>query len=130
MASKTATEIESLRPEAAFRAFLESGELRLQQCSNCIKFIYYPRSVCPYCHSNAFQWRACSGGGVVYSVTVVPQKPERGGDYNVALIDLDEGVRVLSRIDDIAPADIAIGMAVKAKIDRYQDAPILAFTPA
>jgi uncharacterized OB-fold protein len=46
----------------------------------------------------------------------VRRKPEAGGDYNVALIDLDEGVRMMSRVDGIPPEEVRIGMQVRAKV--------------
>lgn len=57
-----------------------------------------------------------SGQGTVYSTTVVRRKAEAGGDYNVALIDLKEGVRMMSRVEGISPEAVAIGMPVQATI--------------
>ena len=56
------------------------------------------------------------GMGTVYSTTVNRRSPEKGGTFNLCLIDLDEGVRMLSRVVDMAPEDVAIGMKVKARI--------------
>ncbi|MEI7949463.1 MAG: OB-fold domain-containing protein [Gammaproteobacteria bacterium] len=53
---------------------------------------------------------------MVYSTSVVRQKPEKGGDYNVALIELDEGPRMLSRVMDLDPDKVKIGMKVSAHI--------------
>jgi DUF35 OB-fold domain, acyl-CoA-associated len=61
-------------------------------------------------------WIEPSGQGTVYSTTVVRRKPEAGGDYNVALIDLAEGVRLMSRVDDVAPDQVRIGMPVRAQV--------------
>ena len=44
------------------------------------------------------------------------QKPEKGGDYNVALVELEEGPRMMSRVVDVDPAKVTIGMAVSAHI--------------
>jgi uncharacterized OB-fold protein len=52
----------------------------------------------------------------VYSTSVIRQKPEKGGDYNVALIQLEEGPRLLSRVMDVEPDKVTIGMAVSAHI--------------
>ena len=78
-------------PGAAFEAFLKAGEFRLQHCSACRRQIYFPRTVCNYCGSDNLQWLPASGRGIVYSTTVVRQRPDRGGDYNVAIIELLEG---------------------------------------
>ena len=53
---------------------------------------------------------------IVYSASVVRRKADAGGDYNVALIDLDEGVRLMSRVEGIPAAEVRIGMRVKAKV--------------
>ena len=58
---------------------------------------------------------AC-GSGEVYALTVIPRKPERGGTYNIALVELEEGPRMMTRIVGIDPEAIQIGMRVKAKI--------------
>jgi len=52
----------------------------------------------------------------VYAVTTVRRKPEAGGDYNVSLIDLDEGVRLMSRVDDLPPQAVRIGQRVTARV--------------
>ena len=70
-----------------------------------------------------------TGNGTVYSTTVVHRKPERGGDYNIALVDLAEGVRMMSRIDGIAPAEVSIGMPVAAYVGDVDGAPGVLFKP-
>jgi len=87
--------------------------------------------VCPHCGAGEAKlaWQKPSGLGTVYSTTVVRRKPDAGGDYNVALIDLAEGVRLMSRVEGIAPADVRIGMTVRAKIVTQDDGPLVVFTP-
>jgi hypothetical protein len=58
------------------------------------------------------------------------RKPEDGGDYNVSIIRLDEGVQMMSRVDKVAPADVAIGMRVRALVCLEHDKPLLVFEPA
>ena len=57
------------------------------------------------------------------------QKPPTPS-YNVALIDLAEGVRLMSRVEGVAPEDVRIGMPVQAKIVRDNERPLLVFVPA
>ncbi len=103
----------------------------LQQCDDCKKYVFYPRVLCPHCGSPKLAWQPASGQGTVYSTTVVRRKPEQGGDYNVALVDLHEGPRMMSRVDGISPHEVAIGMAVRAKIiDEPKKGKLLVFTPA
>ena len=92
-------------------------------------YFFYPRIAAPGTGSTALDWVEASGKGMVYTTTVVRQRPEKGPDYNVALIDLAEGPRLMSRVVDIDPAEVSIGMKVKARIDTENDEPILVFTP-
>jgi Predicted nucleic-acid-binding protein containing a Zn-ribbon len=68
-----------------------------------------------------------SGLGTVYSTTIVRRKAEDGGDYNVALIDLKEGVRMMSRVEGISPEAVAIGMSVQARIIDDQGGKLVVF---
>lgn len=114
-----------------WRRALEQGQFLIQRCAACGHAIFYPRMVCPHCGAGEDQlnWQSPSGLGAVYSTTVVRRKPEAGGDYNVALIDLAEGVRLMSRVEGIPPADVRIGMAVRAKIVTRDEGPLVVFTP-
>ena len=55
------------------------------------------------------------------------RKPDSGGDYNVAMIELKEGPRLMSRVVDVPPAEVAIGMTVRAGIDQTANGPLLVF---
>ena len=103
-------------PDAQFAAYLERGELALQSCEACGRQVFPPRVACPHCGSDRLAFRAVSGRGTVYSTTVVRRKPEEGGDYNLALVDLEEGARLMSRVEGIAPQLVAIGQQVTARI--------------
>jgi len=107
---------------------LAQGQFLIQRCEACARAVFYPRMICPHCGSDQLAWQAPSGRGTVYSTTVVRRKPEAGGDYNVALVDLEEGVRLMSRVDGIAPADVHIGMPVQAKVLVGDNAGLLVFT--
>jgi uncharacterized OB-fold protein len=65
----------------------------------------------------------------VYSTTVIRQKPPTP-NYNLALIDLAEGPRMMSRVEGVAPEQVRIGMAVWAKVVREGEQPLLVFEPA
>ena len=80
--------------------------------------------------ATALDWVEASGDGVVYSTTVVRRRPERGGDHNVALIDLAEGVRMMSRVEGPAPEAVRIGMAVRAYVGTIDGRPAVLFRPA
>lgn len=113
----------------AWQAALERGTFQLQCCRDCGRHVFYPRLVCPHCASIALDWQPASGNGTVYSTTVVARKPEQGGPYNVALVDLQEGVRMMSRVDGLPPQDVAIGQHVTAFIGRIDGKSAVLFRP-
>jgi uncharacterized protein len=102
----------------------------LQRCRLDGKFLFYPRVLCPHCGSKDLEWAEASGEGTVYSTTVVRREPEAGGDYNVVLVDLSDGPRMMSRIEEIAPEAVRIGMPVRARIVRDGERPLVIFTPS
>ena len=113
-------------PEKIYQDKLAQGIFEIQRCAACAKHVFYPRVVCPHCGNERLEWTAPSGRGTVYSSTVIRRKPADGGDYNVALVDLAEGPRMMSRIVAIAPDAVRIGMAVKARVAEG----VVEFTPA
>ncbi len=116
-----------LGPEAAYRLALRDGRFVLQYCRSCSRCVFYPRVACPHCGSVVLEPRAAGGTGTVYSSTTVRRKPEAGGDYNVALIDLTEGVRMMSRVVGIGPGEVRIGMPVRAKLTEVDGEPVVVF---
>jgi uncharacterized OB-fold protein len=93
---------------------LQKHELWIQYCSICHQHIFYPRSICPHCFSEDLVWKQSSGCGTIYSYTVVhtgfgPFADE--APYVVALVTLDEGVRMMTRIVG-SSGDLGIGQKV------------------
>lgn len=117
-------------PSQAWQAALDQGRLTLQCCAACQRHVFYPRVLCPHCGKDALGWVPSAGRGTVYSVTVVARRAEQGGPYNVVLVDLDEGVRLMSRVEDCGLDDIRIGMRVQHDIARQGDEAVLVFRPA
>lgn len=117
-------------PDATYFRYLESGDWRIQKCSGCGSHVFQPRVMCPACAGEVFDWVAPSGEGTVYSTTVIRRRPDRGGDYNVALIDLKEGVRMMSRIEGMASDAVAIGMPVTARIADQDGGKVVVFDAA
>jgi uncharacterized protein len=103
-------------PTQHFQQALTQGKFLIQQCKDCGQYVFYPRLLCNHCGSSDMKWVEPTGRATVYSTSVVHQKPEKGGNYNVALIELEEGPRMLSRVMDLAPEKVKIGMAVSAHI--------------
>ncbi|WP_076867140.1 Zn-ribbon domain-containing OB-fold protein [Bradyrhizobium mercantei] len=107
---------ESQGVEAFHQLELNTGRFLIQRCTGCGKHVYYPREACPHCDSTSLDWISPKGGGTVYAVTTVRRKPAEGGDINVSLVDLDEGVRLMGRIDNLAPGAVSIGQRVNARV--------------
>jgi uncharacterized OB-fold protein len=93
------------------------GELLIQTCDSCGNNQFYPRAVCTTCGQTP-RWLQASGDGTVYTFTIVRQhgmSPFREEvPYVIAMIDLAEGPRLMSRITDCDVDDVHVGMAVKA----------------
>lgn len=114
-------------PLQTFEDNLARGEFRIQQCKDCGAHVFYPRYLCHHCGSSALKWVDVTGRGTVYATSVVRRKPEKGGDYNIALIDLEEGPRMMSRVIDVDPDEVTIGMAVSAHVGLIDDQPAVVF---
>lgn len=110
-----------LGPERIFAEALAQGRFTIQRCQECRAHLFYPRVLCPHCSSARLDWITPSGLGTVYSYTVVRKRAEHGGDYNVALIDLDEGPRMMSRVEGLAADAVRIGMRVKVDFAKQAD---------
>ena len=102
-------------PDVEFRAFLTEGRFMIQRSRSTGVHVFYPRAVAPRTGARDLEWVEASGRGVVYSTTVVRKKPPEPS-YNVALIDLAEGPRMMSRVEGVDPAAVVIGAAVMARI--------------
>ena len=120
-------------PEAQFRAFLAEGRLMLQRSRTTGRYVFFPRLAVPGSGERDLEWVEASGFGTVYATTVTRQRPNPDGssaDYNIALIDLDEGVRMMSRVEGLPPSEVRIGMRVKARIATIDGAAQVVFDPA
>jgi hypothetical protein len=114
-------------PEAEWRRALAEGRLLIQRGVDGAA-IFPPRLTSPGDSNSTSNWVEVSGLGTVYSVTVIsPRLPEP--PYNVVLVDLDEGVRMMSRVDGIDPHDVRIGMRVQARVAQQEGEAIVLFAP-
>lgn len=109
---------------------LGNGELAYQFSPEANRAVFYPRVICPFTGSDRLEWRISQGLGTVHATTVV--HPQQGEPYNVALIDVDEGFRMMSRVEDIAPTDVRIGMRVRFRAHQPpgDEPPMPVFFPA
>jgi uncharacterized OB-fold protein len=117
-----------MHPEKDFAAYLASGRFMLQRSRESGRLLFYPRVAEPGTGCTDLEWVEASGSGTVYSTTVIRTKPP-APSYNLALVDLAEGPRMMTRVEGIPPEQVRIGMQVSAKIIRENDAPLLVFEP-
>lgn len=116
-------------PEAIWWRALEDGRFLIQRSRSSGSYSFPPRVLEPGTGACDLEWVEASGAGAVYSATVIYPKPP-AKPYNVVLVDLDEGPRLMSTIAGQAAGPIRIGMRVTARVDRSGARPILLFDPA
>ncbi|MEO5640711.1 MAG: OB-fold domain-containing protein [Sphingomicrobium sp.] len=115
-------------PDAEFRAALARGRFLVQRGRTSGRAVFPPRIVEPG-SGDELEWFEASGLGTLYSTSIVRKRsPE--SDYNVVLVELEEGPRLMSRVTGIGSDEVRIGMVVKAAIDTSGDDPVLVFEPA
>lgn len=103
---------------------LAQGELRIQRCNACSKAVFYPRALCPHCYADQLSWIVASGKGTIYSYTVAHQAfgPfAADAPFVVALIELEEGVRMMSRLLDAPRERVTVGAAVKVTFEKVEE---------
>jgi uncharacterized OB-fold protein len=118
-----------IRPEATYFAQLAQGKFMLQRSRASGKYFFYPRVAEPVTGARDLEWVEASGRGTVHATTVVRARPPHQ-PYNVVLVELEEGPRVMSRVEGIAPDAVRIGMKVQVRIGQQDDKPILLFDVA
>jgi len=112
---------------APFWESVKAHAMQIQRCASCGRFIFYPRAICPNCMSDDLVWTPVSGRGVVHAFTIPHRHPNPafGTDvpYVVALIELEEGARMLANLVDVAPTPetLQVGMPVEVAYDDVTD---------
>ncbi len=109
-------------PDAAYQAHLRDGRFMIQRSRSTGMHVFYPRIAVPGTGETDLEWVAAKGTGTVYAITV---NRAREGAYNIALVELDEGPRMMSRIEGVET--VAIGTRVKARIAILGDTPAIVF---
>ncbi|EKF21593.1 hypothetical protein C731_4461 [Mycolicibacterium hassiacum DSM 44199] len=92
-------------------AAIKDGTLMVNHCRSCDRNSLYPRPFCPHCWSEDVALEPASGRGRLYTWSVI--RPAGGDPYVVAMIDLDEGPRVMSAVVDCDPADLAADLELQ-----------------
>ena len=108
-----------------FYGFCREGELRFQRCGACGAWRHVPRELCAECGSWDWDWVASSGRGVVFSWTVVDRAlhPAFAEDtpFAAVIVEMEEGVRLLTHVTGLAPADLEIGLPVEVAFEAVTD---------
>ena len=125
-------------PSPESRPFWQAARnhrLKLPHCSRCGQFWFPPSCLCPNCLYDGFHWQEVSGRGRVHSFVVFHRvyQPAFARDvpYVVALIELDEGPRMLSNVIDVDPDKVRCGMRVVVTFDDIAaDISVPRFSPA
>ncbi|WP_398471950.1 Zn-ribbon domain-containing OB-fold protein [Tardiphaga sp.] len=110
-----------------FWSALDKGILETTRCDACERFSFPPKPICPHCWSTTISWAGLIGTGRLYSQTVIHVPPavfKQESPYRVGIVDLDQGVRLATKIlsDDPLPLDSAVQLLVL----RYRDGPLFA----
>ena len=115
-------------PLATYLAHLARGELAYQVDADGLA-VFYPRVGAPAGRRGPLRWQVSRGLGTVYAATWIAPKGEP--PYNVALIDMDEGFRLMSRVESVAADQVRIGMRVRMRVQpaRAEDDPMPVFDP-
>ena len=115
-------------PDADTAPFWEAaheGRLLIQRCESCDAVQFYPRALCTSCGTGPPAWLEASGRGTVHTFTVVRQNlmpPFKDlAPYVLAIIDLEEGVRMMGNVLECDPAEVHIGMAVEVFFEPATD---------
>jgi uncharacterized OB-fold protein len=108
----------------------------IQRSRSTGEYVFYPRLIAPRSGADDLEFVEVSGFGTVYSTTIMRRPAKHGGDTNACVVELDEGVRMLSRVIACAPDEVHIGMrlqAVIAPVDfgayANSEQPIVLFRP-
>ncbi|WP_420620064.1 Zn-ribbon domain-containing OB-fold protein [Candidatus Poriferisocius sp.] len=112
---------------AVFWDAAAEGRLVAQRCADCGRLRHPPRPMCPACSSLEVEIAELSGQGTLYSYAILhhPQHPAFEYPVIAALVDLEEGVRLLSSLTDVLKDDVLIGMPVYAHFVPTADGPLI-----
>ena len=101
------------------------GQLLIQRCDSCDEYQFYPRGICVSCFTPNIKWVQASGKGTVWTFTITRQNRAPGFaedvPYVLALVELEEGVKMFTNIIDCPPQDVHIGMPVEVTFRQASD---------
>lgn len=117
--------------ERYFQDRVDEGRFMIQRSRGTGAHVFFPRALAPGTGADDLEWVEASGRGTVYSTTMVlPGRNSTAEPYNISLVDLAEGPRMMTRVIGIPAQDVRIGMAVTALIDEVEGKKVVLFQPA
>ena len=119
--------IGTVGPEQQFKNFLSEGKFMIQRCKSLNQYFFHPRVAFPGSGERDLEWVEASGNGVVFSSSCNRRLPEKGGAFILSLITLEEGPRMMARVEGIDPDKVEIGQKVKARISVLNGEPAIIF---
>lgn len=113
--------VEAIGPMAYFHQQLERGRFLIQRSKSSGKFVFYPRALEPGTGNDDLEWVQATGRGQIYACTTI--YPRKRSPYNISIVELEEGPRLMTRVEDADPESLRIGMAVFARINKDTNQP-------
>ena len=106
---------------------IRERRLLIQRCTNCGKLRHPPRPMCPQCQSLEWDTIESSGRGTVFSCVIPhhPPLPWFPEPFVVALVELEEGTRIVTNVVGIDPSDVTVGMPVVVRYEQFDDGLVL-----
>ncbi len=128
MPEPTAVKRPRMQPLGLAAEFYErcgSGALHFQRCTSCSTWRHLPRAMCAKCGSPDWEWAASSGRGRIFSWTVTHETahPAFAAEtpYAAILVEMEEGVRLVSRLRGLPPEEIELDLAVEVEFERVSE---------
>lgn len=118
-----------LLAQEEYFAHLAEGRFMIQRSRSSGEYVFYPRIAAPRTGARDLEWVPASGRGTVYATTVMRKRPP-AASYNVCIVQLEEGPRMMSRVEGVDLQAVVVGMLVRARITDDEDGqPFVVFDP-
>lgn len=124
--------VPTVQPETApYWEAARAGRLLLPRCRTCGRAHHHPRPWCPHCWSQDLTWEEAAGTGEVVTFTVVHQPPSPAFEtpYVLAVIELDDGPRMMANVVDVDPSAVRIGLRVAVTFEPRGEVALPQFRP-
>ena len=107
---------DTIGPQQQFHKFLSEGKFKIQRSKVTGEYFFHPRVAFPGTGDRDLEWVDVSGNGVVHTTSCNRRLPEKGEDFNLSIIELDEGPKMMATVVGVDPDKVEVGNKVKARI--------------